>query len=536
MATVGTIDILTRMNVSSVTAGASKAASAVAGMAKSIAGSIKSLGSSIVPVVDVGSAISGIKNLALSQSKYIDDSAKLSDRLGVTTEALVGFQHAADLAGVSTEESASILEKFQKNLGVTADDGGKLRDTLSGIGLDVNKLSSKDPVEAALDVADAMRTIPDPTRRAGVAFEVFGKSGQRLTNTMLAGKAGIREAMKEAADLGMTFSRLDAAKVEAANDAFTRLSGAVAGIGRTITIGVAPFIEALIKQMTAFAATTGQSFGKLLVDGLISAVDAAQTLYESFLRIGVKLGEIMAQIGLMMNKVGNSGAAQAVGLGDLRGMGMDVANAGNAMALQSRVAANTAAAAPRWSEGIIKASTESAMAAIKANTPDLADKLFGQINTWTMQGKKIGGALVDGVMDAAKAAKAKWEGIGKQIKESVETPLEAFERKQKEIDAARKGGYITEEEARRAGLANKTSLESAVGSQAQAQTAQATIFGSKSMFDKLAAVQTQGRTSGGKSLPDLIKVAKDQQKDTARAADANEEQLKIWRNLQAVTI
>lgn len=531
MATVGTVDIQAKMNVNSVVSGAAKASAAVANMAKGIAGSIKSIGSSIVPVVDVGSAIAGIKNLALSQSKYIDDTGKLADRLGVSTEALVGFQHAADLAGVGVEESGAILEKFQKNLGATADDGGKLKETLAGIGLDANKLAAKDPVEAVLDVADAMRQIPDANRRAAVAFEVFGKKGQVLTNTMLAGKNGIRDAMKEAADLGMTFSRLDAAKVEAANDAFTRLSGAIAGIGRVITIGVAPFAEALIKQMTTFAATTGQDFGKGIVNGFIMVVDAAQLALHEILKFGIALTDIVAEMGVMLVQVGtftkNKSMAEA---GDAIAMG--ATKAGNAM-----FQTNEATMQNKWSKNIITAANDQAAAAIKANTPDLADKLFGQLNTWTMQGKKIGGALVDGVMEAAKAAKAKWEGIGKQIKDSVESPLEAFNRKQTEIDAARKGGYITEEEARRAGLANRNSLEGALQQQ-NGPTANpvAAEFGSSAAVNAIAQNRMRQSGGSGKSLPDLIAIAKQQQKDQKRQADANEKQLEIWRNVQQVNL
>lgn len=551
MSTVGTINIDTRMHIAPIEQGAAKVSAAISGMAKGVSaslGSLKSLGSSltrsIVPVVDVGSVISGIKGIVTAQSTFIDNQAKLADRLGITTESLVGLGHASDLAGVSTEELGDMLEKLQKNLGADAEDGGKMAASLAKLGLNAEKLKSQSIDETFMQIADVVSGIGDPLKRSAVMLELFGKSGQKLTNTMLAGRAGIRESVEEAKRLGMTFSRVDAAKVEAANDAFTRLKGAIAGVGNIITIGLAPFIEAATKSLTAFIATAGKDFGTIVVNAFVAAVDGAQLFYAALLRVGAKLGEIMADLGLMMNQVGNSGLAKMMGLGGMRQAGIATAEAGNAMALRMRVAANTADAAPRWSTGIQSAADEaakSAAASVAVKGPSFADRIFGTIDTWTAKGRTIGEAVAKGVLDAAKAAQSKWTEIGKNITESVQTPLEKWQAKQNEIDVALRGGHITPEVAARATLANQDALKGAVGGdQGTVLSAppSAAEFGTSSALNAIAQhrMQQSGSGGGNKSLPDLIKIARQQEQEQKRAANIAEQQLAIWKALKVIGI
>ncbi len=55
-------------------------------------------------------AAAGLAYMVKRQMDAIDVIAKLSDRLGIATEDLVGLQHAASISGVSTESLNKSLD------------------------------------------------------------------------------------------------------------------------------------------------------------------------------------------------------------------------------------------------------------------------------------------------------------------------------------------------------------------------------------------------------------------------------------------
>lgn len=262
--TISKLSVLLSANVSGFTSGMR---SAVAPL-KSFTGQIASVGSK---VIGFGSALTalaagaGMTALVKGAMESIDVTAKLSDRLGITTEALTGLQHAADLSGVSNEALTGGLEKMLRNLSQAATEGGNAGAALARLGLDAKELVNAAPDAAFKALAEGLLNVQNPAERAALAMEVFGKSGQSLLPLMLAGKDGIEAAQKEAEKLGLTFSRLDAAKVEAANDSMTRLKAVFVGVARTLAVQLAPFIDVAAAKLTDLA-TSGGGMGTMVVN------------------------------------------------------------------------------------------------------------------------------------------------------------------------------------------------------------------------------------------------------------------------------
>lgn len=228
------------------------AGSAVTGFVGKLGGA----GSSILKFTGIAGGLSAILGgigfgaLIKGQLDAIDVNAKLTDRLGVSSEALAGLQHAGNLAGVSAEGLTTGLEFMLKNVAKAAGGNKVLAASFAGVGLDAQKLISAKPEDAFAQIADAMKGIDNPAKRALAATQIFGKAGQSLLPLLMSGADGIHAAMKEAEALGLTFSRVDAAKVEEANDAFTRMQSTVTGVFRSITIAIAPFLTSFANTFT----------------------------------------------------------------------------------------------------------------------------------------------------------------------------------------------------------------------------------------------------------------------------------------------
>jgi hypothetical protein len=78
-----------------------------------------------------------------------------------------------------------------------------------------------------------------------------------MLNVTRLGSEGLAANAEEATKLGLALDRVDAAKVEAANDAMARASAAATGIGQTFTVAIAPYIEAGAERLVEWA-TAGE--------------------------------------------------------------------------------------------------------------------------------------------------------------------------------------------------------------------------------------------------------------------------------------
>jgi len=209
--------------------------------------------------------IGGLGYMIKKQMETIDATAKLSDRIGMATEHLVGLQYGAKIMGVETESLNKALEYFSKGLGEASKGIGESKYALDALGLSAEELVAKSPHEAIRTIADEMSKLKTQTEKTFAAQKLFGRSGIQMVNILQEGSSAIDKLQKEAEGLGLTFSRWDAAQVEAANDAFYRMRSVFTGLSRQVTIQLAPHLEVLATSFVN-AATSGEGMGTHVVN------------------------------------------------------------------------------------------------------------------------------------------------------------------------------------------------------------------------------------------------------------------------------
>lgn len=204
----------------------------------------------------------------------IDSLAKTADKLGITTEALAGLRFAAEQTGLSTKAMDKALLQMTRNISEAATGTGLAVDAFEALGLSAEDLITKSPDEALEAIADAMLTVENQTDKVGIAFDLFGAKGTGLLNTMAQGSEGLKAYKEEASKLGIAISRVDAKKVEDANDQLNIVSKLFQGIGQQATVSLAPIITAMAESFTD-AASNAEGFGDTIddvIDGAVSAV------------------------------------------------------------------------------------------------------------------------------------------------------------------------------------------------------------------------------------------------------------------------
>lgn len=208
--------------------------------------------------------------MAHATAESIDKVAKLADRLGTTTEAVTGLDHAARINGSSAEEMNAALDKLARGLGKAEEGGKAAAESLAHLGLAYGDLLGKDPSEQIRVIADRINALGTQEEKVAATTNLFGKSAANLVNVLAGGRAGLDAMQQEAQKLGITFTRFEAAKVEQANDALTRMHEILQGLMQRAVIELAPYVEAIVKKFEAWA-TSGKGIGEK-VTGAIETV------------------------------------------------------------------------------------------------------------------------------------------------------------------------------------------------------------------------------------------------------------------------
>ena len=224
----------------------------------------------------------GMGALIKSSFTVVDGLAKTSDKLGVTTEALAGLRHAADLTGVSQEKLDSSLERMVKRLGEAKQGTGAAKKELELLGLSAKDLVKLKADQAFKIIADRVNNLGTQSERAAAAAAIFGREGVALVNTMKLGSKGLAEAADEAEKFGLAVSRVDAKKIEQANDAFTRAGGAIKGIGNVLAVDVAPAVEEAATQFANWVAANKELISQDVAAMLRAVGEAAKFAGEAF--------------------------------------------------------------------------------------------------------------------------------------------------------------------------------------------------------------------------------------------------------------
>lgn len=218
--------------------------------------------------------IAGVVN---SSRQSIDVLAKKSDQLGITTEKLAAFQHLGELTGVSTTSMNSSLERMSKRLGEAAQGMGAARPQLERLNLSAKELVALSPDQQYQKIADSIKGLNTQSEKAAAVAAIFGREGLALLNTIEAGAEGFRQAQDDVNAFGTAISRVDAAKVEEANDAFERVQEALKGVATRLTVQLAPVMKVIADRFVNAARESG-GFSDILLAGINASIEAVAFL------------------------------------------------------------------------------------------------------------------------------------------------------------------------------------------------------------------------------------------------------------------
>jgi len=173
-------------------------------------------------------------------AERLDEIAKMSDRLGIASEKLAGLTLAASQTGASARDLSVGMRDMVRRISEAATGSGEAAGALRELGLSAAEMNKLAPDEQFAKLATAMKGVTNQGDKVRLAYEIMGRSGTKLVNTLSLGADGLAAMQSEAERLGMAFSREELAKVEAYNDAMDKLGKAFQAASGEILINIAP--------------------------------------------------------------------------------------------------------------------------------------------------------------------------------------------------------------------------------------------------------------------------------------------------------
>jgi len=355
--------------------------------------------------LSVGAAGAGIvgafAGTAALFAKTGDEIAKMSKRTGVAVETLSTLSFVATQSGSNFETLELAFRKMQKSIY----DGNRgvvtFTDAFEELGLNLEEVNKLSPEEQFKKFADLLGSIQDPTKKAGLAMTIFGRTGTNLIPMFDTLSAGIEATQKRAKDFGLVISNNDTKAAEELTDALDLATRSLMRIGFAVGAAVSGPFKELLEGLS------------LVGSRIIKWVDGNRELVQSFLFVGIGI----AAVGGVITAIGGSlvvlGASFSIASIAVTALGSAFAAITAPIALFSIAVASVGA--------IILTQTKIGSDAIYLLTDSFKSLL-------AVASRVLGGirnALIGG--DIRLAAKVLWTGIYSEFLNGIENIRAAFD-------------------------------------------------------------------------------------------------------------
>lgn len=284
----------------------------LADAAKSVNGVLANLG--------VAVSVAGLGAMVKSALESADALNKLSQRVGITVEALSILMPAAELSGVAAQTFETGLKKLATSMfeAATGSEESARRFAALGVAFQNQDGTLRATDTVLLDLAERFAAMPDGAQKSALAVELFGKSGAELIPFLNQGREGIAALTGEMEALGVQIGGETAAQAEAFNDALAKVKLATTSIANRVIEAFLPALNEMAGGMVESAKQGGAL--RAVLDGVVLVLKTlalgAATVGKAFVALGEAIGAGVAAAVQALR--GNTAGAKAI-IGDLKG-------------------------------------------------------------------------------------------------------------------------------------------------------------------------------------------------------------------------
>jgi len=266
-----------------------------AGQVKNLAGAALGTASALAGLggaLSVGVLVAQIKGVI----DYADALNDMSKTTGVSVEALSRLKIAAQSSGTDLDGLQKGIIKLSK-VQLEAQKGGEQQIALlKAFGLSLSEIGKLSPDQVLKRIADGFVDLKDPSARAALAMELFGKSGADLIPLLMEGSDGLEKFDRLSDQLGMTISTETAQAADQFNDTLEIIKGQFNGLFVQISADLLPTLTSLAEKFNDPGFREGLA---AIAEGAAAAV--------------IKVAELLSYLGGLAKFAGEEAAAAIYG-------------------------------------------------------------------------------------------------------------------------------------------------------------------------------------------------------------------------------
>lgn len=236
----------------------------------------------------VGAGIQQARRMAQESAQLADDSRKLGQRIGFTTEQIQELDFALGISGTSISEQRGSLVRMARAARDASEGVTTYKEAFDALGVSVTNVDGelKQSPELLLELADAFAAMPDGIEKTALAAEVFGRQGTNMIQFLNLGAEGARELMAEASALGGVMSDEAAQKAELYNDTMLRLQTGIKGVRNEVAGILIPLFSDGAQRRLDMLMRNRELVSEALRVSFRSILGAADFLLTAFERVG----------------------------------------------------------------------------------------------------------------------------------------------------------------------------------------------------------------------------------------------------------
>ena len=201
-----------------------------------------------VGIVAMAPLVKGVQTFL----KAGDALDKMSARTGASVESLSTLGHVANITGTDITSMEKGIIGMQKTLRNAERGLSTATDALADVGLKASELEGLSTDQQILKIADALQNV-DPSKRAALAMDIFGKAGQKMLPMLNLGAEGIAKLQQKARDMGLEMSGEDAGSAAELTDRLFELKEIIKGTAIQIGAALAPVLIRAAEGLSKFA-------------------------------------------------------------------------------------------------------------------------------------------------------------------------------------------------------------------------------------------------------------------------------------------
>ncbi len=218
-------------------------------------------------ILGVFEGVEKVKEM-VEQTVHAAVAAKeLSQKLGVSTEAVQELGYAASVTGGTSEGMQVSMQHLARGLQELRTKGtGPSADAFKSLGVNVkdSEIQHGNLDQVLEIVADRFAAMPDGVKKTSTAMELFGRSGTELLPLLNKGSGGIKELREEAERLGVVIGDDGIEKAHEFEISQKRLSATLTGLKNEAVIALLPALQEMVEGLSKWVGENREAIASTL--------------------------------------------------------------------------------------------------------------------------------------------------------------------------------------------------------------------------------------------------------------------------------